>query len=304
MIYVSFLKFFLKLSKLVHVSILFLKLEWLVLYLSKVNLIFIKAFPQSYLYKKNTFRKCKRDNVNFYIDISDYMQWYLYANIKDNSWLQVYNNVDKKSELIIFDVGANIGAFSMKLARKCLDKNQKYIIYAFEPNKIIFNLLKNNLSLNKVISKNIFPLQIPIGDSNKEINFINKKNNSGGSKVFNNVKDSKSKNDTVKLKQISLDYFVKKNDIDHVDIIKIDVEGYEPIVLDGCINTIKKFKPILYIEITPLWFKDIGRSSFELLNLLKSIGYEIFLDDENILKPIQDFKSISNKDQFNILAKS
>lgn len=294
---------FLKFSKLVHIFIFFLKLEWLVLYLSRFNLIFIKAFPQSYQYKKNTFRKCKRDNVNFYIDISDYMQWYLYANIKDDSWLQVYRNVPKKSELIIFDIGSNIGAFSMKLAKKCIDNKQQFTVYAFEPNSTIFNLFKNNLSLNQVISKNILPFQIPMGDKNTEVNFINKKNNSGGSRVFKNKKELESNIETVKLQQISLDYFVEKNQIDHVDIIKIDVEGYEPIVLDGCINTIKKFKPLLYIEITPLWFKDIGRSSLELLNFLKSMGYEIFLDDENILKPIFDFERISNKEQFNILAK-
>ncbi len=292
-----------KLSKLVHISIIFLKLEWLVLYLSSINLIFIKAFPQSNQYKKNTFRKCKRDNVNFYIDISDYMQWYLYANIKDDSWLHVYTNTKKNSELIIIDIGANIGAFSMKLARKCLDKNQKFIIYAFEPNKLIFNLLKNNLSLNKLIAKNIFPFQIAMGDKNKKVNFINKQENSGGSKVLKNEKGLESNIETVQLQQISLDYFVEKNEIDHVDIIKIDVEGYEPIVLDGCINTIKKFKPLLYIEITPLWFENIGRSSFELLNLLKSMGYLIFLDDDNVLKQINDYERISNKEQFNILAK-
>ncbi len=292
-----------KFSKLVHISIIFLKLEWLILYLSSINPIFTKAFPQSYQYKKNTFRKCKRDNVNFYIDISDYMQWYLYANIKDDSWLHVYDDGKKNTELIVIDIGANIGAFSLKLARKCLDKNQKYTIYAFEPNKVIFSLLKNNLSINKLISKDIFPFQIPLGDKNKKVNFLNKQKNSGGSKVLKNKKDIELNIETVQLQQTSLDYFVDKNQIDHVDIIKIDVEGYEPIVLDGCIKTIKKFKPLLYIEITPLWFKNIGRSSVELLNLLKTMGYEIFLDDNNILKPINDYEKISHKEQFNILAK-
>ena len=95
----------------------------------------------------------------------------------------------------------------------------------------------------------------------------------------------------------------EENKINHVDIIKIDVEGYEPIVLDGCINTIKKFKPVLYIEITPLWFKDIGRSFLDILNLLKSLGYKLFLDEENILEPINNYDKISKMEQFNILAK-
>ena len=292
-----------KLSKFIHTLVFHLKLEWLIIYLASINIIFLKAFPQFYQYKKNTFRKCKRDNVNFYIDISDYMQWYLYANIKDDSWLHVYNNSNKKSELIVIDIGANIGAFSLKFARKCIDNNQKFNIYAFEPNKMIFDILKNNLALNKDISKNIFSFQIPIGDKNKEVNFINDQNNSGGSKVYRNEEGSQLNTKSVKLQQISLDYFVQKNQIDYVDIIKIDVEGYEPFVLDGCINTIKKFKPILYIEITPLWFKDIGRSFLDILNLLKSLGYKLFLDEENILEPINNYDKISKMEQFNILAK-
>ena len=209
----------------------------------------------------------------------------------------------KKSELIIIDIGANIGSFSLKLAKKCFDSKKQFLIYSFEPNKIIFNLLKNNLSLNKDISKNIYPFQIPLGDKNTEVDFINKEQNSGGSKVLKSNKDLESKLQTVKLKQISLDYFVENNEIDHIDIIKIDVEGYEPIVLDGCINTIKKYKPILYIEITPMWFKDIGRSSNEILNFLKSIGYKIYLDNQDFLKPIENFKLLSNIEQYNILAK-
>ena len=292
-----------RLSKFLHILVFYLKLEWLIIYLARINLIFLKAFPQFYQYKKNTFRKCKRDNVNFYVDISDYMQWYLYANIKDDSWLHVYNKSEKKSKLIVIDIGANIGAFSLKFARKCIDNKQKFNIYAFEPNKIIFDILKNNLALNNDISKNIFSLQTPIGDTNKEVNFINDQKNSGGSKVYKNLEGSQLNIETVKLQQISLDYFVQKNQIDYVDVIKIDVEGYEPFVLDGCINTIKKFKPVLYIEITPLWFKNIGRPFTEILNFIKSLGYELYLDDENTLKPIKNYEIISNMEQFNVLAK-
>ena len=70
-----------------------------------------------------------------------------------------------------------------------------------------------------------------------------------------------------------------------------------------CINTIKKFKPVLYIEITPLWFKNIGRPFTEILNFIKSLGYELYLDDENTLKPIKNYEIISNMEQFNVLAK-
>ncbi len=60
-----------------------------------------------------------------------------------------------------------------------------------------------------------------------------------------------------------------------VDCIKIDVEGHELEVLQGAIKTIKKWKPLLIVEI----FHSRHRNSFihrqQIFNLLKSFGYEI-----------------------------
>ena len=68
-----------KLSKFVHILVFFFKLEWLILYLAKINLNFIKAFPQSYQYKKNTFKK----KVSFeLVPVSQIIQ-----NIQKPNWL-------------------------------------------------------------------------------------------------------------------------------------------------------------------------------------------------------------------------
>jgi FkbM family methyltransferase len=74
---------------------------------------------------------------------------------------------------------------------------------------------------------------------------------------------------------LSIDDFVSRNNIQKIDFIKMDIEGAEPIALQGAIETIKKFKPKLAIAIyhsiedianIPNWILDLG------------LDYEIFLD--------------------------
>ena len=53
---------------------------------------------------------------------------------------------------IIFDIGSNIGAFTIPFAKK-VGENE---VFAFEPQPFIFNLLKHNVKLNKLKNVNLF----------------------------------------------------------------------------------------------------------------------------------------------------
>ena len=94
------------------------------------------------------------------------MQWYLFANISDNSWLYAYNCLENKSRFNVIDIGSNIGAFTLKLAKKCYENKKEFNIYSFEPNKHIFKTLENNIKLNKKyliilnILKKLYAIQI------------------------------------------------------------------------------------------------------------------------------------------------
>ena len=77
--------------------------------------------------------------------------------------------------------------------------------------------------------------------------------------------------------------------LDKLDFIKIDVEGYEPLVIEGGINTIKKYKPIITLE---SWKDHYGSVDInytkELFKNLLDIGYDI----EHIIGP--DFLFVPN----------
>ena len=297
------MKKFFKISKLVQFLVFILKLENFIIFISKFSSIFTKALPPPNFYKKKTFKKIKRDKVNFYVDVSDYMQWYLFADITDNSWLYAYNSLKKKSRFNVIDIGSNVGAFTLKLAKKCYENKKEFNIYSFEPNKHIFKTFENNIKLNKKVSNYIKYFEKALGNSNSTVDLLLNKENSGGSRIIDSSSDLISQENSSTVEQIKLDDFIEINNINFVDFIKIDVEGFEPFVLDGSTRTLEKFKPDLYIEISPEWFKELGRSSSDLLNSLESMGYVIFVDRTHSLRKLNEFDKLSNVNQFNILAK-
>ena len=79
---------------------------------------------------------------------------------------------------------------------------------------------------------------------------------------------------------ISLDEYVSENSIKELDLLKVDVEGFEPKVIEGAMKTIKKFRPTILIEILN---DDIGEF---IENKLKNLDYLFFdIDDsKNLVK--------------------
>ena len=138
----------------------------------------------------------------------------------------------------IIDAGAFTGDTSIPLS-KVTDKN----IYAFEPFKESFDLLKKNIEDNNI--KNIVPVNKSLGNINGERTLYLSGNNVQGITSDSNMRQY---NEELKVQEVTVDEFVKENNL-NVGYITIDVEGAKMDLLNGAINTIKTQKPILFISI-------------------------------------------------------
>jgi hypothetical protein len=74
----------------------------------------------------------------------------------------------------------------------------------------------------------------------------------------------------------TLDNIVAANNIERVDLIKIDIEGYEMHALRGATATLTKFSPKLFIEVGYQRLIDLGTSPNEMLAFLRGFGYSAF----------------------------
>ena len=168
---------------------------------------------------------------------------------------------------IIFDIGANLGWYSIMLA--LLDENKK--IFSFEPIKEVFNQMNENIYLNNLtnISTHCFALS----DSESEVEMYYTPNQTGATS-FKNLHNTSEKSRVIRTK--TLDDFFLKTKLNTLEFIKCDVEGAELLVLKGGIETIKKYLPILFLEMLRKWSKKFDYHPNEILNLLAQSGYRCF----------------------------
>ena len=182
---------------------------------------------------------------------------------------------------IIFDIGSNIGWFSVLFNEiKSVKK-----IYAFEPLLLNFKNLIRNLKLNN--SSKVDAFNIGLSSKNESLEMHYNKSLTGATSIMNNLE---TKSDKFKCEFETMDFFVRTNNIKQIDLIKIDVEGAELLVLKGGIEAINEFKPILFVELLRKWCKNFNYHPNEVIEILNKIGYLCFevTDKLNLISSITD----------------
>jgi len=136
---------------------------------------------------------------------------------------------------IVVDVGANIGLFSIYLAKKYPFLK----IYSFEPFPINFSSFLKNLDENKVT--NVIPVPLAITADRRRISLLATEDNLGGATSY--VYDPDASNKTEVVSSITLDDVFNMFDLKQIKMLKIDCEGGEYEILP----TIKRLSSIEYL---------------------------------------------------------
>lgn len=217
------------------------------------------------IHKNNSVYKIKRGEKEtiFYLpDLNlssgEFIQSRIFLERNYFEWrrlIQIRTYVKEKG--IVLDIGANIGNHSLYFAQECHVRK----VYAFEPVKSTFEILVKNISLNK-FEKIIVPYLAALGDYQGKGNIIYM-GDAGGNKV--------EPDDTGEVVISTVDGLEIK---EQIDFIKIDVEGYEEKVLKGAEITLKKYHPVIMIEIFDENFNCVN-------SYLRRQGYGCELKIEN-----------------------
>ena len=153
---------------------------------------------------------------------------------KEPETLEWIDNFEKKENLIFWDIGANIGLYSIYNSLK--NKNSKTI--AFEPSTSNLRILSRNISINN-FENNIKILPIPLTNKKNSFLIMNEPNFIEGSALnsFGEKYNFEGKNFKSKMKyQIfgtTINYLLENKILEIPDYIKIDVDGIEHLILEG-----------------------------------------------------------------------
>ncbi|CAN5456325.1 hypothetical protein BH09BAC3_BH09BAC3_15220 [soil metagenome] len=188
---------------------------------------------------------------------------------------------------VIFDIGANTGVYS--LIAKAM--NQKAKVYAFEPVGRVFSKLQENIALNNF---GIVPIEKAVSNSDgTAVIYDTPAEHTYSVTVNKNLSSPETRVIETKIETITLNSFIRQNDIKRVDLIKIDVETHEPEVLEGFSDYLFQFKPTLLIEILN---DEIGA---RVDKIVRGLGYLYFNIDER--GTIRQVDKIEKSDYYNYL---
>jgi FkbM family methyltransferase len=162
---------------------------------------------------------------------------------------------------VFVDVGANIGGYSVRCAKKAR-------VWAIEPHPRNFQLLELNVRLNH-LQNNVRALRVAVASSlGKAELFIS--NYHGRHSLICKDGGDTIKRRTIEVDVVPLDLLLA--DEDHIDVIKIDVEGAEPLVLKGARGALKRTKVVVVEAAFPgsfsKAFKILAMNSFKAVKRL------------------------------------
>ncbi len=252
----------------------------------KLYLEFLRTFKS-----KNGLVIKKILNYKMYLDINDpgLSKELLLKKVREELQTKIWRKMLKPG-MNVLECGANLGYYALMEASIVGNKGK---IYAIEPIPENFKILKKNIKLNNYgnIIK-AYNLAMSDKEGNSEI-AVTKNSNFATMLLEKNIMSKwmskKLKQQTkkiIKIKTMRMDNFLEnKRD---VDLIRMDIEGYEIKVIKGLINTIKKSrKPIkLFIELHPIILKEdkmISKFVKDLLNLNLKPLYLVSTDGTKLL---------------------
>ncbi len=178
--------------------------------------------------------------------------------------IQLLNQFLKPGSTFL-DIGANIGLMS-SIASKIVGTEGK--VLAVEANPKTIEILQHNLALNKAENVSILPFALG-SEKGSALLFENWNVNRGGASLL-----SQDQEVGIEVPMDKLDDIFEN---DKIDLIKIDVEGFELEVLKGGIELLKKQLPILIIEVSEQRENEAGVTPKEIANFVRSLGnYKLY----------------------------
>lgn len=201
------------------------------------------------------------------------------------------------SGMTFVDIGANIGQHSM-FAATLVGKTGS--VHAYEPIPSLYTQLSKSSSENN-FETILHPHNYALGkvESTGQL-FVSE--NIGGSSLVNEDKTRETIQVTIKKGDDEL------QSLSQVDMIKIDVEGYEYEVLEGIQGTLRKHHPVMLLEFSGDFYNKQGTGNgAKILALLKELNYSLY-DIEDSMNKVNDSgvfldSFIKERKQTNLLCK-
>lgn len=168
----------------------------------------------------------------------------------------------------ILDVGANIGWFSVRFARRMPGAH----VHAFEPIPPTYGYLRRNVDINGVGAR-VSTYNCGLSESSGVVDFFISPTSGTNASLLNvaNASDARSVRATI----TTLDAWTSEQGV-VPDFIKCDVEGAELLVFRGAGETLAQHRPRVFAELLRKWSRPFGYHPNDMLRYFADLGYVCF----------------------------
>ncbi len=249
------------------------------LILRHIKITRIKLFIARLLYRftriiySNPIQKVERGGLKLELDLREGIDLHVFwfglfqKHVYENELIQI------PSDGVILDIGGNIGMMSLVFAQKVPQGK----VHSFEPTDYAIQKFRTNMALNPDLASRIILNQSFVSYESKD---------SVNIKVFSSwpVVGSEDKHAIHQgvlksgdnIPSIRLDDYCTNAQLERVDFVKIDTDGYEWDVLRGSKEMLKKYKPQVIFEIGIYVMQEKGISFSDYEDFFTDLGYRLY----------------------------
>ena len=222
----------------------------------------------NFIIKKIIPEKIKTNTSIIYLNPNDpVISGALFFGVYEKSETKFLNDICFEGMKVI-DIGANVGYYSALTSDIV---GPEGIVLAIEPDPESFKYLLKTIQASKF--KNIRPFLKAASDHNNILPLFISKDNRGDNRLY----QTNQKRDYINVKTIRLDELIIENEIDQIDLIKIDVQGYEPKAIRGMEKIITSSKKIILLtEFWPKGIIDAGENPYDFLEMLRNFDFLLY----------------------------
>jgi FkbM family methyltransferase len=175
--------------------------------------------------------------------------------------------------MIFFDVGANLGQYTLLAARAVTMSGQ---VHSFEPSDRMFAELSFNVELNQ-LANTCRLNHVAVSD---RTGMARLSQYQAGAEVFgslgNHRRDEASITGYVNVRTITLDSYVEEAGIAHIDLVKMDIEGAELLALRGASRSLSKgIIRAIVLEMSDINTRGFGYTPLDIWEYIESFGYRL-----------------------------
>ena len=225
--------------------------------------VLVRLLPQPGQFSPTDGREALIEDVRLKLFPREFIQWVHYFGWPDPNFESLSCLAQSKSTLL--DIGANVGVYALRTAARASHCR----VTAIEAHPRTFARLCANAEMNAGLRVELLHAAVAAESGTLRLYDV-EQGDSGLATAI--ARPGMNEKRAIDVQAVTLDELVSARGLEP-DLLKIDVEGYEPDVLAGGEKTIARLKPCIVLEWTPEWSRGREQVASRAVDVLEAQGY-------------------------------